>query len=255
MDAFDRSRAPRVALFDICRTLIDATTVDDFSERFLLSPAHNAGYRSSRKLEHYAYKLGRRLRLVRSAAYRRHFVALLRGYSEETIAAIRKAYIEARLPAAVKKEVLSVLEELRRQGYQLFLVSAGIDAHIRGFEGFFNARLVCTTAELDARRTYTGRVDGVECVGEGKIAKLQGALPFFHDVDWTESVAFGDSLSDIPMLSLVGKPYAVDPSDGLAAYARAKGWRVLLTESVAHSPERTDDDGARLLETGSSLRR
>jgi HAD superfamily hydrolase (TIGR01490 family) len=224
---------PKLALFDICRTLVSVTTVDDFTERFLLSPEHNARYSSWRRFEHYAYKRGRAFRLMRSATYRRHFVGLLRGYSEEEIAAIRKGYIRARLPSVVKAEVTAALEGLRRDGYRPILVSAGIDAHIRGVEAFFGAQLVCTTAELDASRAYTGRVTGVECVGEGKIVKLRDALPFYDDVDWNESVAFGDSMSDIPMLSLVGRPCAVDPGDGLAAYARAKGWDVLHTGPIS----------------------
>jgi phosphoserine phosphatase len=48
-----------------------------------------------------------------------------------------------------------------------------------------------------------------------------------EELDLDESLAFGDSLNDAPMLAAVGKPFAVNPAAGLRRHARARGWPIL----------------------------
>ena len=38
--------------------------------------------------------------------------------------------------------------------------------------------------------------------------------------------AYSDSSNDLPMLSLVGHPCAVNPDSALRAHAKANGWRI-----------------------------
>jgi phosphoserine phosphatase len=44
--------------------------------------------------------------------------------------------------------------------------------------------------------------------------------------DLSRCAAYSDSANDIPMLSLVGSPCAVNPDGALRAHARAQGWTV-----------------------------
>jgi phosphoserine phosphatase len=51
--------------------------------------------------------------------------------------------------------------------------------------------------------------------------------------DLAECFAFSDSYSDVPMLSVVGNPAAVNPDTRLALLAKAYSWpRFDLTQSV-----------------------
>jgi phosphoserine phosphatase len=45
-------------------------------------------------------------------------------------------------------------------------------------------------------------------------------------IDLERSAAYSDSANDIPLLSLVGQPVAVNPDARLLAHARAQGWQV-----------------------------
>jgi phosphoserine phosphatase len=45
-------------------------------------------------------------------------------------------------------------------------------------------------------------------------------------VDLAASYAYGDSLSDLPMLEEVGTPVAVNPDSALRALARKRGWAI-----------------------------
>ena len=76
---------------------------------------------------------------------------------------------------------------------------------------------------------FTGKPRGTPSFREGKIARVE---------DWLESMGFwwstferswfySDSLNDLPLLSRVSDPVAVDPDDTLLTHARTHAWPVL----------------------------
>jgi HAD superfamily hydrolase (TIGR01490 family) len=72
---------------------------------------------------------------------------------------------------------------------------------------------------------YTGRLVGEPLHGPAK-AEAVRALAVAEDLDLSACAAYSDSANDIPMLSLVGHPYAINPDRRLRKHARAQGWRL-----------------------------
>ncbi|MDT3398862.1 HAD-IB family hydrolase [Streptomyces sp. B1866] len=72
---------------------------------------------------------------------------------------------------------------------------------------------------------YTGKLVGEPLHGPAK-AEAVRALAAAEDLDLSRCAAYSDSANDIPMLSLVGHPYAVNPDARLRKHARAHGWRL-----------------------------
>jgi len=72
---------------------------------------------------------------------------------------------------------------------------------------------------------YTGRLVGDILHGEAK-AEAVTALARREGLDLGACSAYSDSANDIPMLSLVGHPCAINPDARLRAHAREHGWRV-----------------------------
>jgi HAD superfamily hydrolase (TIGR01490 family) len=70
---------------------------------------------------------------------------------------------------------------------------------------------------------YTGRLVGGLLHGEAKAAAIE-ALAEREGLDLSKSSAYSDSVNDLPMLSLVGHPVAVNPDPELRAAARERGW-------------------------------
>jgi phosphoserine phosphatase len=52
------------------------------------------------------------------------------------------------------------------------------------------------------------------------------ALAARESLDLSRCSAYSDSYNDLPMLSLVGDPCAINPDAKLRSYARERGWRV-----------------------------
>ena len=76
---------------------------------------------------------------------------------------------------------------------------------------------------------FTGRVSGLPCFREGKIARLESWLDE-HNLTWLsflESWFYSDSLNDLPLLKKVTHPVAVDPDATLNAHAERNGWPII----------------------------
>ena len=72
---------------------------------------------------------------------------------------------------------------------------------------------------------YTGRLVGEILHGAAK-AEAVTALAEREGLDLATCSAYSDSAHDIPLLSLVGHPCAINPDSALRAHAREHGWRV-----------------------------
>ncbi|MFF9351421.1 HAD family hydrolase [Streptomyces sp. NPDC014734] len=72
---------------------------------------------------------------------------------------------------------------------------------------------------------YTGRLVGEPLHGPAK-AEAVRALAAAEGLDLDRCAAYSDSHNDIPMLSLVGHPYAINPDAKLRKHARALDWRL-----------------------------
>lgn len=72
---------------------------------------------------------------------------------------------------------------------------------------------------------YTGRLVGDLLHGPAKAEAIR-ALAEREGLDLALCSAYSDSSNDLPMLSMVGDPCAINPDARLRAHARAHGWRV-----------------------------
>ena len=72
---------------------------------------------------------------------------------------------------------------------------------------------------------YTGKLVGEPLHGPAK-AEAVRALAAAEGLDLSRCAAYSDSHNDIPMLSLVGHPYAINPDSKLRKHARDMDWRL-----------------------------
>ena len=76
---------------------------------------------------------------------------------------------------------------------------------------------------------FTGGVTGEPCFRDGKVTRLEAWLAQQGRTiaDFAESWFYSDSLNDLPLLTRVTHPVAVDPDDTLRAHAERHGWPVI----------------------------
>jgi HAD superfamily hydrolase (TIGR01490 family) len=88
--------------------------------------------------------------------------------------------------------------------------------------------LVATEPEEEGGE-FTGRVVGQPCFREGKVVRVEAWLAE-HGLNWgsfEETWFYSDSLNDLPLLSLVTHPVAVDPDETLKEAALEQGWMII----------------------------
>ena len=173
----------------------------------------------------------------------------LRGSTDEGTVAVRDrvgAFLKDRRVADIERlspmvlagvlprlypKMLETAYEHQDAGRPVFIVTAASQgtaemlAHVLFFDGAAGSKL----EERDG--VYTGRFDGPFCYGEGKPVRMR-ELADERGIDLSESWAYSDSASDLPMLRAVGHPVAVNPDTVLTRVARDEGWVVMRFDTL-----------------------
>nr|WP_083792938.1 haloacid dehalogenase-like hydrolase [Kribbella flavida] len=72
---------------------------------------------------------------------------------------------------------------------------------------------------------YTGELVGDILHGPAKVEAVR-ALAAHEGLDLTACSAYSDTVNDVPMLEMVGNPWAINPDGRLRRHAEVAGWRV-----------------------------
>ena len=219
-----------LAIFDLDGTLYTGHIVKGIAR-------HHRVHRVKR-LPLYAYMLSHmalwplyRLGLLSEAASRelwtRDLGWTVRGWTPEQAAAAFAWIAEHYMQPLVRPDVLARLRAHQAAGQRVIVVSgtpAPLLAEIGRQLGV--EETVGTPLVLRAGR-YTGACELPVCQGAHKVSRLEAHLCGSDDVFWSQSYAYADSFTDLPLLERVGHPVAVYPDSQLAAHAQAQGWEIL----------------------------
>jgi putative phosphoserine phosphatase/1-acylglycerol-3-phosphate O-acyltransferase len=147
---------------------------------------------------------------------------IMRGRSAEETRRAGKA-ATAQLIDLVQPYALEVLAEHRRAGRRLVLATTTPIDLIDPLAVALGFDAVVATKYQIVDGLYTGRLDGGFVWGAGKRAAVR-RWASEQDIDLASSHAYSDSLFDVPLLSMVGHPHALNADPRLAAVAVARRW-------------------------------
>ena len=86
--------------------------------------------------------------------------------------------------------------------------------------------IICS--DLEVNNGYlTGHLRGRLCFGEEKMIRLKEYCEI-NNTKPSDAWYYGDSYSDLPVLSIVGNPVCVNPDRMLKKEALKRGWKILL---------------------------
>ncbi len=167
---------------------------------------------------------------------RRRFNELLfasyEGISHDRLNILADEAFDATMRKAVYPGARDLVQRCRAEGHAVVLVSGALD--------FLMARLA---AHLGATHVIANRLEFKEGYATGKLLRPVVAGPEKARLirEWAKEqgedlggcFAYSDSYSDVPMLSVVGNPAAVNPDGKLARLAHAYGWPILTLERNA----------------------
>ncbi len=120
-------------------------------------------------------------------------------------------------------EALACLDEHRRAGRAIVLVTGSLDFIIAPLAAEIGADAVIAARLIETDGRFTGKLDGPPIGAEEKARRMRDFAKE-QGIDLSRSHAYGDSMADLPMLETVGYPHAVNPDRGLRTIARRRGW-------------------------------
>ncbi|NMR18777.1 HAD family phosphatase [Cellulomonas fimi] len=157
---------------------------------------------------------------IRSSA-----LGIMTGHSVAEVVAIGEEVYDQVLELRIFPGTRSLLDEHLAAGREVWLVTAtpveigNLIARRLGATGCLG-----TIAE-HKDGFYTGRLVGDLLHGKAKASAVR-ALAEKEGLDLEASYAYGDSTNDVPILSTVGHPCAINPDPRLRRHAEAEGWPI-----------------------------
>ena len=121
-------------------------------------------------------------------------------------------------PAALRR-----VREHRRLGHRTVLITGALNIVVEPLGPLFDDVICAEMSQRDGR--YTGELLSVPPTGEVRAQALRDYADA-NNFDLSESVAYADSSSDLPLLDAVGFPVAVNPETRLASLAIKRGWLI-----------------------------
>jgi putative phosphoserine phosphatase/1-acylglycerol-3-phosphate O-acyltransferase len=167
--------------------------------------------------------------------------AMLRGTPERRLVEFGERLFREEHRERVYPEARQLIESHRARGHTLVLATAATSYQALPIAKFLGIDSVLSTRFAVENGRLAGHVLRPTGWGPGKFAAVR-EFSEAHGVKLAQSFAYSDGKEDVPLLSGVGHPYAVNPDDELARVAEAAGWPVLRFDS------RTAPDLRELLE-------
>ncbi|WMN68091.1 HAD-IB family phosphatase [Vibrio parahaemolyticus] len=121
---------------------------------------------------------------------------LSRGFLEHNAREFSK-YLESEYEIDI---IINEILEKKQKGYKVILVSGGYSIYLKEFrKGLFD-EVIATEIEL-VNDVSSGRLKGLDCLGENKIEKVFSRINK-ELIDYENSYVYSDSITDLPLFSL-----------------------------------------------------
>ena len=221
-----------LALFDLDNTLLAGDSDYEWTQHLLSKGILDRETFEARNQEFYEqYKVGR-LNIV-------EFL----DFQLQSLARNSRTDLEAWHDEFMAERILPILGQQSRDLVKRHQDAGDLCAVVTATNSFVTGPIcrelginhLIATIAAQKNGQFTGKPRGTPSFREGKITRVE---------DWLESIGlwwssferswfYSDSLNDLPLLSMVSDPVAVNPDDTLRAHATNEGWKIMSLRDEA----------------------
>ena len=182
---------------------------------------------------------------------RQALLELTKGWDADRLGALVQETLSEIVDPIIFSEAMDLVEEHLAAGRRVYLVSSSAEEIVLPLAHYLGIPNAIGTRPRVEDGKYTGELE-FYCYGEGKRVAIQKEAAE-HGIDLSESYAYSDSVTDLPMLEAVGHPHAVNPDKELRAVAGEREWPVLEFTNPISVRRRLRERGAELADRGARL--
>ena len=107
------------------------------------------------------------------------------------------------LPGLIRPGAVAEMDRLRKEGFELVIVSASAENWIRNFAKRLSLELIATKLQVK-NGLITGKIEGKNCKGEQKVICIQERWDLGS---YEEIYVYGDSPADKPMMAMATRSF------------------------------------------------
>ncbi|MDX6374635.1 MAG: hypothetical protein QOD98_3623 [Nocardioidaceae bacterium] len=157
---------------------------------------------------------------------------LVAGWDVATVREIVADTLHNVVDPLVYDEAVTLIAEHKLAGRDIVIVSTSGTEVVEPIGALLGADIVIASRLEEVDGKYTGNIDYYAYADEKARAIVELAEQRGYDLE--RSFAYSDSVTDVPMLEVVGHAHAVNPDKELRKAAAAHGWPILVfTKPVA----------------------
>jgi len=175
-------------------------------------------------------------------AWSRDMMLQFKGQSERALTREANRWAREMVLPAIYPEAEALVREHRAAGHVVAIISGATKFVVRPLAERLGIRhYLYTRLETEGGR-FTGRVIEPVCFEEGKVYWLQQLIEE-QDIDLAKSWFYTDSVTDLPLLNLVGHPVVTNPDPFLYREAVRRSWPVRLFTPPSRHADGADAGG------------
>lgn len=154
-----------------------------------------------------------------------------KGMTEDRIEVLSKEVFEDIIRPAIFSGAMDLIRQCKEAGFTVVIITGSLDVTTR-----------FVTEHVGADYFIANRLEFKDGIATGKMlhplvagpekAKIIVEDAHQHDYDLKKCHAYSDSFSDVPMLSVVGHAFCINPSRKLRRLAQAYRWPILDINSA-----------------------
>ncbi len=163
-------------------------------------------------------------------AFLRFQLSALAQFSCDELNSMHKEYMAKYIKPHITKTAIKLVANHLEKNDEVLLISATNEFIITPIAHEFGINnIIGVSLEKDDKGFYTGNYLGVPSFREGKVTRLQQWLNHKAKTldDYETTYFYSDSHNDLPLLSLVKNPIAVNPDKKLAQHAQNLAWKII----------------------------
>jgi HAD superfamily hydrolase (TIGR01490 family) len=166
------------------------------------------------------------LNIIDRKTFNEFFYRYYAGLSEDRLFTLAEDLFEDVIKPAIYPKAKDLIDEARRAGCRIVLVTGALDFTMRPLARYLGADDVIANKMQFVGGIASGKVIPPIIEGANKANVIRDYCEK-NGLALNQSFAYSDSASDYAMLAVVGRPTAVNPDMRLRSLARSYNWPIL----------------------------